>query len=116
MPILPILALITTQVLDRERYPDGFQLTLQVSDFGATPLTSTPNVLISLIDINDNPPTFRSAFYLETVSENLAASLLVLPLDGTDNDTGVNAEFYFYIVSGNDAQYFSLNSVTGDNN
>ena len=107
-------ALITTQLLDRERYPDGFQLTLQVSDYGATPLTSTQNVLISLIDINDNPPTFRSAFYLETVSENLAASLLVLQLDATDNDTGVNAEFYFYIVSGNDAQYFSLNSVTGE--
>ena len=107
-------ALITTQLLDRERYPDGFQLTLRVSDYGTPPLTSTQDVLISLTDINDNPPTFKSASYSETISENLAASLLVLQLDATDNDIGVNSELYFYIISGNDAQYFSLNPVTGE--
>ena len=107
-------ALITTQLLDRERYPDGFQLTLQVSDYGTPPLTSTQVVLISLIDINDNPPTFGSVSYSQTISENLATGLFVLQLDATDNDTGVNAELYFYIVSGNDAQYFGLNPVTGE--
>ncbi|KAI6654707.1 Protocadherin Fat 4 [Oopsacas minuta] len=107
-------ALISTQLLDRETHPDGFQLTLVASDYGNPVLTSSQSILISLNDINDNPPTFSLTTYSETVTENLPPNECVLQLIATDDDIGINAEFSFNIISGNDAMYFSLDHVTGD--
>ena len=107
-------ALICTQLLDRERHPNGFQLTLKVTDYGSPPLSSTHSLTLSLNDINDNPPTFNPTNYSQTIEENLPPGMYVLTINASDVDIGTNAEITFNIISGNDDNYLSLNQVTGE--
>ena len=107
-------ALICTQLLDRETHPNGFQLTLKVTDYGTPPLSSTHPISLSLNDINDNPPTFNPTNYSRTIQENLPPNVFVISLNAIDVDIGTNAEITFNVISGNDANYFSLNPVTGE--
>ena len=107
-------ALICTQLLDRESYPNGFQLTLKVTDYGTPPLSSTHSLSLSLNDINDNPPTFNPTSYSRTIQENLPPDVYIVTINASDVDIGTNAELTFSIISGNEANHFSLNQVTGE--
>ena len=106
-------ALITTQILDREMYPNGFQITLLVTDYGIPPLSSTQLLSINLTDINDNPPTFIEDSLNASVSENLNAGINVTQLQAVDLDIGTNGFISYRILSGNDGGYLRLDATTG---
>ena len=77
-------------------------------------LTSTARLVVIVMDINDNPPEFERAVYLETIPEGATIGTSLLKVHATSKDTGVNAEIAYSIVAGNDQGIFSLDQHTGE--
>lgn len=60
----------------------------------ARPLPTLPTVL----DVNDETPTFSPAVYNVSVSEDVPRDFRVVWLNCTDNDVGLNAELSYFIT------------------
>ena len=99
-----ILQLSNTSVnsLDRERV-DRYDLTVVVSDNGSPPLTSTTNVTITILDVNDEEPSFTQQSYNTSVGENATIGSFVFSASGevSDTDLGSNAEITFSFLERN---------------
>ena len=96
--------------LDRE-VTDFHELTVQVTDFGVPPLSSTATVAISVLDINDNIPQFSEAVYRMDILENLPMGSSVVGAVATDADEGSNSDIRFSIVQ--DSVPFQIDIVSG---
>lgn len=99
--------------LDRE-LEAVFTLTLKVEDEGSPRrLSSTGTLVVSVLDINDNPPVFEYKEYSATVSEDTMIGLEILLVYAASRDIEANAEITYSIVSGNEHGKFSIDSKTG---
>lgn len=72
-------------------------------------------VYISINDVNDNSPIFSQKEYNITVMENVRLNppLPLIQVNATDEDSGVNGNIHYSIVSGNDNDVFLLGIETG---
>ena len=75
-------------------------------------LVSYTNVLIIVLDQNDNDPSFISPNFVR-VKEDTPLGTQIIKLEASDNDIGGNGSVKFEIVSGNEANKFSLDPFTG---
>lgn len=71
-------------------------------------------VNITITDVNDNPPVFDPASYIEEVSEDVPNGTMILRVNASDKDSGVNGLVVFSISSGNDKQSFKIGRTTGE--
>ncbi|NWU01405.1 PCD23 protein, partial [Urocynchramus pylzowi] len=92
------------------------QLVLLASDRGTPSLNSTATVLITVLDVNDNPPVFSSLEYHVHVKESIPIGSHITEVSAKDCDAGTNAEITYAIISGNDRGHFGLDSRTGSVN
>ncbi|CAH6787249.1 Fat1 [Phodopus roborovskii] len=99
--------------LDREQQA-VYTLTLKAVDQGLPrKLTATGTVVVSVLDINDNPPVFEYREYGATVSEDILIGTEVLQVYAASRDIEANAEITYSIISGNEHGKFSIDSKTG---
>uniref|UniRef100_UPI00398EB0C5 protocadherin Fat 1a isoform X2 n=1 Tax=Pristiophorus japonicus TaxID=55135 RepID=UPI00398EB0C5 len=99
--------------LDRELQA-SYSLTVKVTDQGAVKqLSSVCTVLVSVLDINDNPPVFEHREYLVTLSEDIPLGTEVLQVFAASRDIEANAEITYSIISGNEHGKFSIDANTG---
>ncbi|XP_067842901.1 protocadherin Fat 1a isoform X1 [Heptranchias perlo] len=99
--------------LDRELQA-SYSLTVKVTDQGALKkLSSVCTVLVSVLDINDNPPVFEHREYLATLSEDIPLGTEVLQVFAASRDIEANAEITYSIISGNEHGKFSIDANTG---
>lgn len=54
--------------------------------------------LPTVLDVNDETPTFFPAVYNVSVSEDVPRDFRVVWLNCTDNDVGLNAELSYFIT------------------
>jgi len=101
-----------TKTLDRET-TDSYNVTVEARDQGTPQLWTRANLVISVLDVNDNPPEFVSKLYHVTVPENAAINSTIVELFATSKDIGVNAEISYFIVSGNEHNKFTINKHSG---
>lgn len=100
--------------LDRETQAI-YALTVKATDQGLPrKLSSVTNVVVSVLDINDNPPVFEHREYSATLPEDVEVGTEVLQVYATSRDIEANAEISYQIVSGNEHGKFSINQVTGN--
>ena len=99
--------------IDRETTPEGFNVTLQASDRGNPPKTSTLDIHISLADINDQSPRFERDHYVIDVDEVVPRQTPLLFVKARDEDIGKNAEVVYAIAEGNDLGWFMVDHYTG---
>lgn len=100
--------------LDREQQA-VYTLTLKAVDQGLPrKLTATGTVVVSVLDINDNPPVFEYREYGATVSEDILVGTEVLQVYAASRDIEANAEITYSIISGNEHGKFSIDSKTGN--
>uniref|UniRef100_S4RP29 Cadherin-related 23 n=1 Tax=Petromyzon marinus TaxID=7757 RepID=S4RP29_PETMA len=100
--------LITTLVqLDREAVA-AYQLRLVATDRGTPALSSTTTLSLVVLDVNDNAPTFHPARSAVSLMESVARDSVVISLNCTDADSGLNAELSFFITGGNQDGQFSV--------
>ncbi|NWY59699.1 PCD23 protein, partial [Chionis minor] len=111
--------LATNTVLDHEdtssyrEMAASHRLVLLASDRGTPSLSSTATVLITVLDVNDNPPVFSSPEYHIHVKESIPAGSHITEVSANDCDAGTNAEITYAIISGNDRGHFHLDGKTG---
>uniref|UniRef100_A0A8D1C6X1 Protocadherin Fat 1 n=1 Tax=Sus scrofa TaxID=9823 RepID=A0A8D1C6X1_PIG len=99
--------------LDRELQA-VYTLSLKAVDHGLPRrLTATGTVVVSVLDINDNPPVFEYREYGATVSEDVLIGTEVLQVYAASRDIEANAEITYSIISGNEHGKFSIDSKTG---
>ncbi|KFW11010.1 Protocadherin-23, partial [Eurypyga helias] len=111
--------LATNTVLDHENTSSyretaaSHSLVLLAADRGTPSLNSTATVLITVLDVNDNPPVFSIPEYHIHVKESIPVGSHVTEVSASDCDAGSNAEITYAIISGNDRGHFRLDRKTG---
>lgn len=98
--------------IDREVI-SKYNLTIVAHDLGSPSRSSTAFLIIIVNDINDHEPKFQQSQYRAELSELVAVGSFVAGMTATDNDTGINAQITYSIVSGNELGWFVINSATG---
>ncbi|XP_068760232.1 protocadherin Fat 4-like [Montipora capricornis] len=99
--------------LDRETR-DSYTLTVVASDLGSPPVTSSVQVAIKVLDVNDNRPQFNGTSLKGGILENSPIGALVMRVMATDADIGTNAQLVFNLTTNAYSDVFSLNPFTGE--
>lgn len=76
-------------------------------------LTSSAGVKVSLVDINDNRPTFYPVNYAVSLSTQSTPGTSVVRVTAHDPDAGANGKVTFHTVPGSGSNFFTLNKDTG---
>lgn len=98
--------------LDREEH-SNYTLTVIATDKGEPPLSSTMDVTMVILDVNDNTPSFSQNIYDIEVEENILTGTDVIQVFASDADEGTNGQIRFSISGGNTNSDFRIDSVTG---
>ncbi|KAM9730007.1 protocadherin alpha-4 isoform 5-T5 [Dama dama] len=88
------LGLVLRKPLDREKAPEIF-VVLTASDGGKPELTGTVQLLVRVLDANDNAPTFDRTIYEVKLLENVPNGTLVIKLNASDLDEGLNGNIIY---------------------
>ena len=91
--------------IDHETTP-GYQLVLQANDRGYPIGYGTLNIIISVTDINDEPPQFTQSSYAGSITENNPNSVSVLQVRADDPDSDS--------IPGGKVDRYELVDTTGD--
>ncbi|XP_026577443.1 protocadherin-16 [Pseudonaja textilis] len=102
-------ALSIVRALDREEVSQH-NLTVVATDHGSPRHSTTQLLLVQVLDVNDETPTFEKSVYEGQVAENLPAGVPVLQLHATDQDLGSNGQVTYGGITGDD---FTIDPHTG---
>ena len=105
--------LVTTALpLDREER-ETHLLVIQVSDSGReTRLSSLTCLLVTVLDENDETPTFPEEGYEAEISEATGEGLRIVQVAAFDEDKATNAEVTYEILT--EASSFAIHPETGE--
>ncbi|XP_053734547.1 protocadherin Fat 4 isoform X1 [Synchiropus splendidus] len=90
-----------------------YSLKIIAVDSGSVPLSSSCLLSISVMDENDNSPTFPKSSLSVDVLENMRIGELVASVTATDADSGPNADITYSITATNNHGTFSISPNTG---
>ncbi|KAM6137729.1 LOW QUALITY PROTEIN: cadherin EGF LAG seven-pass G-type receptor 1 [Pterocles gutturalis] len=96
--------------LDRETV-ENYHFGVEARDHGVPVMTSSASVSITVLDVNDNNPTFTEKVYHLRLNEDAAVGSSVLTLTAVDKD--VNSVVTYQITSGNTRNRFAITSQSG---
>ncbi|CDW51826.1 Laminin G 2 and EGF and Cadherin and Laminin EGF domain containing protein [Trichuris trichiura] len=96
--------------LDRETIAI-YNLTAIAVDKGQPPLLGQASVIVTVTDVNDNPPKFQQDQYQFDVKENTPRGTVIGHLLAEDPDEGSNAVMVYKIFGGEDAASFEIHST-----
>ncbi|XP_027697671.1 protocadherin gamma-A12-like isoform X5 [Vombatus ursinus] len=107
--------LVLERALDREE-ESVHRLILKASDGGDPGLSGTARISVLVLDSNDNAPVFTQSEYSVGVPENVPKGTLLLRMNATDSDEGVNGEvtYSFWNIDDKASEIFRLDSQTGE--
>ncbi|XP_047235649.1 protocadherin alpha-C2-like isoform X2 [Girardinichthys multiradiatus] len=108
--------LVLSGQLDREEHA-VHNLILTAVDGGVPARSGTASIIINVLDINDNAPTFSQSVFAVNVSENSPVGTVVMTLNATDLDEGTNAKLiysYTLYTSEKTQELFSLDPNSGE--
>ncbi|XP_038157763.1 protocadherin alpha-8-like isoform X25 [Cyprinodon tularosa] len=107
--------LVLKKQLDREK-TNKLGLFVTAIDGGKPPRSGTLNVSVTVLDINDNRPSFNNEVYQIEMYENVPVGTIVTRVNATDPDEGTNGEIEYNIVNTLEPKIYSifeLDSSTG---
>ncbi|XP_059164307.1 protocadherin-11 X-linked-like isoform X2 [Physella acuta] len=110
------LGIVLKQKLDRETIP-SYRLKIIAEDGGFPKLSGTVRILIRVIDVNDNTPTFSQNLYNASVPEDRPERSTILKIEAQDPDEGENGRMTFTfspLTSSRITEYFAINEANGD--
>ncbi|XP_074529482.1 protocadherin alpha-C2-like isoform X3 [Halichoeres trimaculatus] len=108
--------LVLKKALDREQLA-VHNLILTAVDGGVPTRTGTASIIVRVLDVNDNAPSFDKDKYEVEVMENSPIGSLVIKLNATDLDEGSNSDIvysYSLYTSERTQQMFKLNPNNGE--
>ncbi|CAF96450.1 unnamed protein product, partial [Tetraodon nigroviridis] len=107
--------LVLEKPLDREQQA-AHRYVLTAVDGGQPPRTGTALLVVRVLDSNDNVPVFDQSVYTVSLSENAPVGTLVIQLNATDMDEGLNGEIVYSFsnhISNRVKDLFSIDPRTG---
>ncbi|XP_051521516.1 protocadherin Fat 3-like isoform X2 [Myxocyprinus asiaticus] len=104
----------TSRKLDREQQAEHV-LEVTVSDGGPSPRHTTVWVVIQVLDVNDNKPTFPEKVYQVRLPERTRKQRgsPIYRVFAYDQDQGANADLSYSIIDGNEDGKFVIDAKTG---
>jgi hypothetical protein len=94
----------------------SYQLTIIAVDGGNPPLSGTVIVLVSVLDVNDNSPTFADVAFETRVPEDASPGTVVFRASAADVDLGSNAHLRYGFTDETMARHgdvFGVRTETG---
>ncbi|KAM5301639.1 protocadherin alpha-6-like [Glossophaga mutica] len=110
------IGLLLRKTLDREETPKH-NLLLMATDGGKPELTGSLQVLVTVLDVNDNAPSFQQSEYEARIFENSDNGTAVIRVNASDPDEGSNQEIFYSfnsLVPPMVIDPFSIDSNTGE--
>ncbi|XP_057158336.1 protocadherin alpha-8 isoform X19 [Pan paniscus] len=110
------IGLLLKKSLDREEAP-AHNLFLTATDGGKPELTGTVQLLVTVLDVNDNAPTFEQSEYEVRIFENADNGTTVIKLNASDRDEGANGAISYSfnsLVAAMVIDHFSIDRNTGE--
>ncbi|XP_038187393.1 protocadherin alpha-8-like [Arvicola amphibius] len=108
--------LVLRKSLDREDAPEH-KLLLTATDGGKPELTGSVQLLVTVLDVNDNAPTFQQSEYEVRILENSHNGTTVIRLNASDRDEGTNSAISYSfnrLVPPMVLEQFSIDTDTGE--
>ncbi|XP_034634894.1 protocadherin alpha-8-like [Trachemys scripta elegans] len=107
--------LVLKKSLDREEIPEH-RLLFTSTDGGKPGLTGTVQLVITVLDANDNAPVFNQSVYEVSSLENAGHGTLVITLNATDLDEGINKDisYSFSDLPFSVRKLFSIDAYTSE--
>lgn len=108
--------LVLEKALDREARA-AFRLLLTAVDGGQPEKSGTTLLLITVLDVNDNPPVFEEPVKRVSLLENSPIGTVVAKLNATDADSGTNGEISYLFSKYTPErilEVFSVDTKTGE--
>lgn len=99
-------------IFDRE-VVDSYNITINCSDKGVSPLKASSSFTVKVKDENDNIPVFTQSRYYGNITENNFIGSVILRVIATDKDIGLNGKILYEIVSFLGDAMFRINSTSG---
>ncbi|XP_077449680.1 cadherin EGF LAG seven-pass G-type receptor 1 isoform X2 [Stigmatopora argus] len=96
--------------LDRET-TEFYSFGVEARDHGVPVMSSSAGVSITVLDVNDNVPTFTEKVYSLKINEDAVVGTSVLTVTAHDRD--VNSVVTYQISSGNTRNRFAITSQSG---
>ena len=107
--------IFTIANIDREAVSMAVTLVVEARDMGANERDNITNVMITVLDENDNPPMFVPMEMQVSLPENQPlGSFTTLMAFDNDQPGTPNSAVLYSIVSGNEDNIFTLDSVSGE--
>ncbi|XP_072251867.1 protocadherin alpha-8-like isoform X12 [Leuresthes tenuis] len=107
--------LVLQKALDREKQA-SVKLTLTALDGGTPVKSGTSEIIINILDMNDNIPTFTKTLYKTSITENASVGTKVITVTANDADEGTNKDIV-YLLNSKDQDHvleiFEIDSGTG---
>ncbi|CAH7007101.1 Pcdha8 [Phodopus roborovskii] len=110
------LGLVLRKPLDREEAAE-MRLLLTATDGGKPELTGTVQLLITVLDVNDNAPVFDRSLYTVNLPENVPKGTIVIKVNASDLDEGVNGDVLYSFssdISPDIKSRFHIDAVSGE--
>ncbi|XP_067374288.1 protocadherin alpha-3-like isoform X30 [Channa argus] len=107
--------LVLQKALDREKQP-VITMTLTAVDGGSPPKSGTSQLVVNILDNNDNIPIFSETLYKTKVIENAPQGTVLIAVNATDADAGLNSEIVYSLRSKDQdhvLDMFEIESQTG---
>jgi hypothetical protein len=106
--------LLLNSTLDYETAP-SYTIIIHAHDTNTAGITRfVPfTVHVTVIDVNDNTPTFSQPQYFLIVNEDSPPGFVVSTLSAVDPDGGVNGLVTYSIIWSNNSYLWNINSSTG---
>ncbi|XP_029107021.1 protocadherin gamma-C3-like isoform X14 [Scleropages formosus] len=79
--------------IDFEEY-NLYEIDIQASDKGATPLTVDSSVIVTIIDVNDNAPEIDVTSFSSTISEDSRTGTVIALISTRDIDADLNGKVF----------------------
>lgn len=99
-----------SEELDRET-TDYYTFGVEARDHGIPVMSSSASVSITVLDVNDNVPTFTEKIYSLKINEDAVVGSSVLTVTAIDRD--VNSVVTYQISSGNTRNRYAITSQSG---
>ena len=95
-------------------YEDVQEYMVTVTASNPDGLSSSVDVTITVIDLNDNSPVFSPNIYTDEVLEHSSIGTPVSTVSATDADSGINGEIRYSITAGNAQNSFAIDDTSGE--
>lgn len=102
-----------SEKLDREK-TETYNMEIIAKDGGVPSKTSTTTLRVTVIDVNDNNPIFSRAIYDVKIDRFIAAGTVIAKVHATDSDKDLNSKIDFFLIDGNEDNFFLINISTGE--